>query len=296
MANSSRLCLICGQVLGSDAERRDHLSAEHPGQKVAWRNKLPYVVGPDGTETRIGPAALKRMRGNARRVTGGRAAARGRTVVHRPAPTPSPAAPVMVEQPLPDDPEAPAYFVQAQPFHITAAAGIVPPAGESPTAPAPDPAAIAAVSRESIKLALGVPTLAGMIRNLSIVVSDWDGAGERGYLSQIESSQIAMLVQDPAIAAVQRYFGGDVGRFKLALAAGILLLGKGRIHAQAIIAKRRAAELAAQAPEPEASYAATQPAEPVAAPAPEASGEPDPIAALAARQREWHTTPRGEAA
>lgn len=300
MANSSRLCLICGQVFGSDAERRDHIEREHPGQRVEWRDKRPYVVTEGGTATRIGSAALRRMRGNARKVTGGTAAAKGRAVLHRAAPrqapTPAPEPTVMVETPLPDDPDAPAYFTQAQPFHLLQGGATLPPPdapADGPTPTVPDPSALA--SREAIRLVLDQGTLAGMIRNLSVVISEWDGAGERGHLSAIEAGQLAMLLHDPAISIVQRYFGGNVDRFKLALALGILLLGKGRIHLTAVsdrLRERRAASSGELAPEA-ASYAATQPDQPVAVPVAPAEPEPlDPVAELARRQREWNTTPR----
>ena len=284
MANTSRLCLICGMVAGSDAERRDHMDAEHAGQRVAWHDRVPYVVAPDGTETKIGPAALKRMRRHARTVTGGRAATRGRAVVRKPEPTP---APVMVERPLPDDPDAPPYFEQVQPYHVTASETMAP---EGPTAPTVESMG-SAVSRETIKLALDQQTLASMIRQLSVVLSEWDGAGDRGHLSAIESAQLAMLIHEPAISAVQRYFGGNVDRFKLALALGILLLGKGRVHLTAIAAKRRTHEQAAEDAGEDAAYLATQPAMVTEVPLPEAA-QPDPLAELAARQRAWNTTPR----
>lgn len=312
MANSSRLCLICGQVFDSDQVRRDHIEREHPGQRVEWREKRPFVVGPDGTATRIGPSALKRMRRSARAVTGGTAATRGRAVVRRSAPAPA-AAPepvVMVQTPTPDDPDAPAYFTQATPLHVITGGAMLggEPAGVSDAASAgtpagsPSPAAIA--SRESIRLALDQPTLAAMIRQLSVVLSEWDGAGERGHLSAIEAGQLAMLLHEPAISAVQRWFGGDVDRFRLALALGILLLGKGRIHLSAInrrIAERRAEQAGEpEPPEPieAARMAAAIPADPVpATPAPAVPAMPlDPIEALAARQEAERRRAAGTAA
>lgn len=295
MAKSSRLCLICGQVFTSDAERRSHIESDHPGQHVEWRDRVPFIV--EGTtETRIGPSALKRMRRNARSVTGGHAAVRGRAVVRSPAAvtTPEPVAP-MVETPLPDDPDAPPYFTQVQPPHITALGETIPPAETQPTTASADDAtaaavaASAAISRDAIKLVLDQQTLAGMIRNLSVVISDWDGAGPAGHLSAIEAGQLAMLVQDPAVTVVQRYFGGNVDRFKLALALGILILGKGRVHARAIAAKRAKPVGPDALPESDPAYLATQPDTPTEVPAP--SGAPDPIADLAARQRAWNTTP-----
>ena len=279
MGNTSRLCLICGQVSGSDAERHEHIKAEHTGTRVEWRDRRPYVVSGD-TATRIGAAALKRMRRNALAVTGGQAATRGRAVLARPPDRPVADPPVMVEKPLPDDPDAPPYYVQAQPLHLT-------PSGPVDTGDISSPAVSAQVSRETIRLALDQPTLAGMIRNLSIVASDWDGAGAAGHLSAIEAGQLAMLLHDPTVVAIERFFGGNVDRFKLALAAGILLLGKGRVHIRAIIARRATAEEQEVVSDIDAAYLATQPRVPIEVPAPAT-----PIDELAARQREWNTTPR----
>ena len=294
MANGSRLCLICGTVLGSDAERREHIDHDHAGTRVEWRDKRPWVVTGDQA-TPIGPSALKRMRGNARKVTGGKSAVRGRTVLRRPdaprpEPVPEPTA-VMVETPLPDDPDAPPYFAQVQLPHFAIGGAPVGPTPTDGSAPSPEPI----VSRETIRLALDQPTLAAMIRNLSIVISDWDGAGVQGNLSAIEAGQLAMLLHEPAITAVQRYFGGNVDRFRLALAAGILLLGKGRVHIRAIAARRRGAEANAGAEDMAAAYAATVPAAAVEVPIAEPA-DPDPLAELARRQREWNTTPRPDAA
>ena len=290
MGNTSRLCLLCGQVFSSDAERKAHIESAHPGQRVEWREKRPFVVTADGTATRIGPSALKRMRRDARAVTGGQAATRGRAVVRR-APAarkaaPEPVAvPVMVETPLPDDPDAPPYFEQVQPFHVLTGGATMPPgetvAHEDLTHSAGTPSPSAIASREAIRLALTEPTLAAMIRQLSVVISEWDGAGERGHLSAIESAQLAMLLHEPAITAVQRYFGGDVDRFRLALALGILLLGKGRIHLNAVrarVSEQQARQV--EAPAIDAAQAAITPDVETAEPEPT-----DPIAALAARQR-----------
>ncbi len=306
MAPASRLCLICGDVLGSDIERREHMDREHAGARVAWRDKRPWIIAADGSETRIGAAAIKRMRANAREA-GGTTTRSVRTAKHpRDArtghylrTTPEPEPPPMVERPL-ADPDAPPYFEQVTPPHFAAT-------GEPAETPTPDPGA---VSRETVRLALDQPTLAEMIRNLSIVISDWDGAGEQGHLSRIEAGQIAMILHEPAVDAVMRYFGGNVNRFRLALAAGIILLGKGRVHLRAIQRSREAAVVVDEGEAVDRSWLATQPVEPVEVPvfgyvdtdrgpvpvssnghAPEP--EPlDPIAQLAARQRAWATTPR----
>jgi len=292
MAASSRLCLICGQVYSSDDERREHMAEAHPGQRVAWHGKRPWIVDADGTETIIGASALKRMRGTARKVSGGTPTPRTRLahVSRRAAPAPEPP---MVETPT-GDPDAPPYFVQAQPPHFDAGGAHVGPTPTGPAGEAVPEAPTAAVSRETLRLALDQPTLAEMIRNLSMVLSDWDGAGEAGHLSRIEAGQLAMLLHDPTLDLVQRYFGGNINRFRLALAAVVLLLGKGRVHARAIAAKRAAAEAASAAQTADdAAYAATVPAPVVEVDAPE-PGSGDPLAELARRQREWNTTPRGE--
>lgn len=284
MAPSSRLCLICGLVADSDESRREHIEREHPGARVAWRNKRPWVIRADGREERIGASALKRMR-RAAATAGGSATRTPRPVAPAPAP--------MVERPLPDaEPGTPPYFVQAIPPHFAASGAPVGPSviseGDTsgpPVAPsfgvpadgptgAPEPVA-PGPSRESVRLALTADMIADLVRNLSITLSEWDGAGEAGHLSRIEAGQIGILLHEPAIDAVLRYFGGNVNRFRLAMVVGIIALGKGRVHYLAI-RRKRAAQLAA------AETVAT--AEAVAASAPEPVADGDPFAALAARQ------------
>lgn len=298
MANGSRLCLICGDVLGSDAERREHIEREHPGVRVAWRAKLPWIVAADGTETKVGASALKRMRANARKAAGLPRRARPKRVVAAPVEPVAPAIEVPTEE------GAPPYFVQAQPPRFGLGGE---PVGPAPTdaIPTPEPGRL---SREQLRIELGQPFLAEIIRNLSVVVSDWDGAGAAGQFSHTEAAQLAMLLHEPTIEAVDRYFGGNVNRFRLGLAAVVILLGKGRVHYRAIqTARLREAEaLPEDFAEVQGRAAAVREVIEVAVDdgsgqytngAEVSSAPPAPVDAvevLAARQRAWRVTPHPE--
>ena len=70
-----------------------------------------------------------------------------------------------------------------------------------------------------------------------------DGAGDAGVFTPMESKQIAILIYDPIIEAITRYFGGDVNRFKRGIAVLIIMLGKGRVHFTAIRNKKKEQKL-----------------------------------------------------
>jgi hypothetical protein len=102
--------------------------------------------------------------------------------------------------------------------------------------------------RDAVRDALPIPLLADLIRTISVSVSELDGAGEAGYLSPIQCTQVAVLMHDATIDFVVGRFGGDVTRFKAALAVMVILLSKGTIHARAVrgkLSQRRAARIAA---------------------------------------------------
>lgn len=292
MATSSPLCLICGQVFSGTVERTRHQAAEHPGQRVAWHAKLPYIVGADGTETKIRPSAVKRMRLAARAAAGLESPGRARPAKpERKGPaqgaTPKPAGPDQeppapsVQVPLPDSPEAPPYFVQEQPPHFSFGA----PVGPAPTGPTGEPLAPTGPGRAQLRLELNQGLLAEMIRNLSIVASDWDGAGPAGHFSHTEAAQLAMLLHEPTLDLVDRYFAGNVNRFRLGMAAVVIFLGKGRIHFRAIQARRLQAVEGGQEDQEQAARAAQAITEPLAVD-PTAPPSLDELAARQAAARE----------
>ncbi len=142
--------------------------------------------------------------------------------------------------------------------------------------------------RETVAEAFTLDMLATIIRDMSIVLSEADGAGEEGHLSRIQAVQLANLLYDVTVDTIVARFRGNVGRFKMALAAVLIVAGKGRVHARAIGAKinHRMAERDATAQVAAAIAAAepyTIPVDPRTA-APEPSDPSDPIAILAARQ------------
>ena len=112
------------------------------------------------------------------------------------------------------------------------------PAPSRPTVNAPTihitPEARAQSVSDAVRDALPLPLLADLIRTLSIAVSEADGAGEAGYLSPIQSTQVAVLLYDSTVDLVVTRFKGDVTRFKAGLAVVVILASKGGVHARAI--------------------------------------------------------------
>jgi hypothetical protein len=88
-----------------------------------------------------------------------------------------------------------------------------------------------------VRDALPISTLADLVHAISVAVSEADGAGEAGYLSKIQSVQVASLLHEPTVQFVIERFGGDVNRFKAGLAVILILIGKGGVHARAIRAR-----------------------------------------------------------
>ncbi len=146
--------------------------------------------------------------------------------------------------------------------------------------------------------------LAEIIRNLSVVVSEWDGAGEAGVFSRIEAGQLAQLLHEPTLDLVDRYFAGNANRFRLGIAAVIILLGKGRVHAKAIrlrAAERRAGVeavdldiIAAQSAAAEVRTVDADGLAPVSSNGHTPPPARDPIAELAERQQRARTAGSGE--
>lgn len=278
MAPPTRLCHICGRAFPTPVERERHREAEHPGVSVRWTGpnaRQPIIVHPDGTEEPITKARLKAMR------------ARARAEAELPAPPP---APDPMTEPPSDPPPAPRVRErgrEARPPRITQ--------GSVPVGP----------SRASLAEAFPRSALASIVRQFSASISQLDGAGEAGTLSLTEAAQIADLIHDATLDAIGRYFGGNVDRFKVAMAVAIILLAKGKIHADAIrtrMAERRAAA-SVTAADTIATWAAPDTVEYVPVPPPPENGHAeapvaetvpaDPIAALAARQRAARIYPTG---
>lgn len=93
---------------------------------------------------------------------------------------------------------------------------------------------------EAVREALPLDTLAGLVRTLSISLSEADGAGPSGYLSEVQATQIAYLLHDATVEFVARRFRGQVDRFKVLLAVIIIIAAKGPVHVRAIRAKAAA--------------------------------------------------------
>jgi hypothetical protein len=290
MADRLSVCYVCGIGLPSRDARRAHYAAEHPKHRVTWRGRNPLVIDPDGTEREIDKTTEARMRRVAIRaalakgsrriedLTGAAAAATssgsgiGSTSTGREAADPA--------APPPPGPRS-GVTVRQAPIRPTGAA-------------------TAAPTREAVREALEVGLLADIIRDFSIALSEADGAGEAGHLSHIQARQVATLAYDATVDFIVDRFGGNVTRFKLALACLIILAAKGRVHIRAIAAKARRStdDLEPGALEPPLADDwtgpphpddALEPVEPETAPS-NGAAPPDPVAAvaeLAERQAAW---------
>lgn len=248
-------CPICerGMPLGS---RSAHLSAEHPGYRLERRGWKLAVIDPDGSERVLASREVGALNARAR------TPARPESAPASPPPAPA------------DEGPGPTIDQDRRPF-----------AWQAPATPP-------IVSRQAIADALSEQVLADMLRKLSATLSDWDGAGEAGTLSMIESMQLASLFYDSTLGIIERYFRGNVDRFKLTLGLAILLLGKGRIHLRAIARRRAEATTPSRANAEAEGYAEAAAAdEPTEVDTPgeyaEPEGTPDLIASIAARQRAW---------
>lgn len=258
-----KLCYICGQTFPTPEDRRAHMTAEHPGMRLAWRGRNPILIDAQGSERVVTKAERDKLR---------KPAPVGSTT---PAEGPPDGGGVPGTPPVVEPSRARPFVVQPAP-RIT-------------------PGVRAEIDRASVADAFTSRMLADVIRQLSVAISEMDGAGPAGELTQIQSAQIASLLYDSTIDLIVARFGGSVGRFKLALAVLIILAAKGRVHAEAIAARirerqaRAEAEWAAYGQEAaaEADRVAYAPVEPVASADNGVSRETvslDPIADLAARQ------------
>ena len=97
---------------------------------------------------------------------------------------------------------------------------------------------------EAIRDALPMQTVADIVRSLSAAISAADGAGPAGELSEVQAAQVAALIYDSTIGTVVHRFGGDVNRFKAGLAAIIIVVAKGGVHARAIAARAESRRIA----------------------------------------------------
>jgi hypothetical protein len=192
-------------------------------------------------------------------------------------------APKSEAQAVPDAPQEGPELQETAPEAVRIEPGpIPPPLPASETLPSASP------SREALRTALTVEVLADILRHASVAISELDGAGTAGEFSRTEAAQIAWLVYEPTLGVIERYFGGNVDRFKLFLAVTIIVLAKGRIHARAIgrkLAERKAQKSAEDQPilDREEAWAQEQ--------AGDANETTDPedlwLRDLARKQRQW---------
>lgn len=264
---TTRICYVCGATFPDVVARLAHLAAEHPGYRIEWEGRNPAVVDPEGVRRVLSKAEQARMR---------------RAGNRPPAKPAKPARTIESLTPPADDADAtPSPSVED---------GAVPPAGRRKRSTVEQPYVRitpeyrAADMRATVSEAFTLDMLATILRDMSIAISEADGAGEEGYLSRIQAVQLANLLYDVTLDLIADRFKGNVGRFKMALAAILILASKGRVHARAIGARltRARAERGAARHVAETVAAQEAPAVPVDPYVLDAAG--DPIGALRVRQ------------
>lgn len=223
---SPSLCPICLVEFPTPKDRGAHLTAEH-GATIAWSGRTATVTDRDGKVTTLDMRDFRTLRERARSSGAGGS-------------TPPPTGSAGQGEP-PSGTDAPPAAGDASGSTGSTEPPAAPPGprvGRQVMRPPSDPIA-RGVSRGSVEEAFTVAMLADMIRQGSRVLSDWDGAGERGTFSAIESTQLATLLYDQTVDVIVRRFGGNVGRFKAGIAVIIIVAGKGRVHAAAYAERQR---------------------------------------------------------
>lgn len=119
-----------------------------------------------------------------------------------------------------------------------AGAAPTPPRRSTPTIAAPfvriSPEQRSQSVSDAVRDAMPISTVADLLIAMSRSLSDLDGAGEAGVLSQIQATQVASLLYDATVDLVVTRFAGDVTKFKAGLAIILILVSKGTVHARAI--------------------------------------------------------------
>jgi hypothetical protein len=226
------LCYICGQPFPGRDARAAHIADVHPGFRVAW------VKGEgDGTRAGRGFGALTITdpAGVARVVTGPEMQKLKRAAIARESGKPArgPGRPRRIEDLGP--PADGSTDGQAGPKVDPPASGPGPRVSQPPVHPTIG--AVQGSVRDAVRDAFDVTVLADIIRDFSVTLSEADGAGEPGHLSKAQAMMLSKLMYDSTVDAIVDRFGGNVGRFKMALAALVILLSKGSVHARAIAEK-----------------------------------------------------------
>ncbi len=255
MADS--LCPICLARWPDAKARTAHLRADHPGYSMRWAGRVATITSPDGTARTLTMRDFRTLRERAR--AGDPATADDHARLGDAGPTapnanvaPAASGPIIDPEPAPT--------------RITAQTRRGRVADDAPI-----------VSRAALADAFTPEMLADMLRDLSAVISEWDGAGAAGTFSAIEARQLANLLHDQMVRTVAERFRGDIGRFKAAIAVLVIFAGKGRLHLRAIRARQAGAPVVVDA-------ASAEPAEPTTEPEPAPGPRPAPWAAVASPQ------------
>ena len=229
MLGAMKICHYCWTEFPT-ADLETHQAAAHPGMTRRWRmegkTRALTIIDADGNETELSgndvSSQYRRIR--AYRKTG--------------APSPARAPSVAPDDDAGGAVDSPASSIRDN--DPTSRLGSVHRIRQmSP------PTSL--VSRGVVEAAFTREFLASNIQECSRILSEWDGACIQGTFSATEAAQIATLLYDPTVSVIIDRFGGKVDRFKMMLAAAIILGGRGRYHVRAIGAKAKERTDAARA-------------------------------------------------
>lgn len=233
---ATSICPVCLAVLPNTRERNAHMGAEHPGTSLTWAGNVATVTGPDGTKT-LTRRDFRTLREQARAAT-------------------PPAEP------------------GGEPTPPIVTGGTTPPRIATGAPRVEQVQGRRVMSRAAVAEAFSREQFADLLREISQILSDADGAGPAGVFSISEATLIAGLLHDQVVDLIIARFDGDVTRFRAGAAILIILVGKGRVHIMAIQARGGAKGFLA-APAPRRPIATVAPELPVApaGPAPAAPWE-----------------------
>ena len=255
---ATSICPVCLAVHPNTKARNDHMAVDHAGHTLSWAGNVATLTAPDGTARSLTRRDFRTMRETARA-----------------AEPPQQATP----EPPQQDHSAPTFTGGGGPTIARGVPRVEQAAGRR------------VMTRGSVAEAFTREQFADLLREVSQIISDADGAGPAGVFSLSEATLLSGLLHDQVVDLILARFDGDVTRFRAGAAILIILLGKGRVHMVAIqrgglkgtpapmrpIATVPAGLPVAPAPEVAAPWATAPAPAPPAAPAPEPPTAPEPV-------------------
>jgi len=198
---ATSICPVCLAVHPNTKARNDHMAVDHAGHTLSWAGNVATLTAPDGTARSLTRRDFRTMRETARAAEPPRQA------------TP---------EPPQQDPSAPTFTGGGGPTIARGVPRVEQVAGRR------------VMTRGAVSEAFTREQFADLLREVSQILSDADGAGPAGVFSISEATLLSVLLHDQLVDLILARFDGDVTRFRAGAAILIILLGKGRVHMVAI--------------------------------------------------------------